>query len=306
MKIRKYIKKTIAIGLIFTLALSSTACTKKTEGAKAAVKEETQDEKTDLKDDAEGSDGVQKIKVAWQTNSYPLQYEDEDGNLTGYEIEVLKLVDEALPQYEFEFGEPTSQDAQYAGLSAGKYDLVISNAFYTEDRDKAYALPENPLGASLVGIILPKGTEGVTDFASAAEAGLKLSPILAGDGLYYVVYKYNEENPDNPIELEATDSADSFMNSIGWVAEGRYDFAVWPKNYYEQLVTSEDGELHDYDEKLDFYDCRSVYTYPIIRKDEPEVAEAISEVLGKLREEGKLTELSEKFYGYDAFKYDSE
>ena len=124
MKIRKYIKKTIAIGLIFTLALSSTACTKKTEGAKVAVKEETQDEKTDLKDDAEGSDGVQKIKVAWQTNSYPLQYEDEDGNLTGYEIEVLKLVDEALPQYEFEFGEPTSQDAQYAGLSAGKYEML--------------------------------------------------------------------------------------------------------------------------------------------------------------------------------------
>ena len=303
MRINKLLKKTVALSLAFTLALTGTACTKKADDAKTT----TQAENADAGNADSGStDGVRKVKISWQTNSYPLAYEDDNGNLTGYEIEVLKLVDEALPDYEFEYQDPVAQDAQYAGLSSGKYDLVLSNAFYTAERDEAYSLPKNPLGASLVGIILKKGTEGITDFASAAKAGIKLAPILAGDGLYYVVYKYNEENPDNQINLEATDSADSFMNSIGWVAEGRYDFAVWPKNYYEQLVTADGGELHDYSDKLDFYDCRSVYTYPIIRKDEPEVAEAISEVLGKLREEGKLSELSEKFYGYDAFMYDSE
>ena len=96
------------------------------------------------------------------------------------------------------------------------------------------------------------------------------------------------------------------MSSLGWVAEGRYDFAVWPKNYYEQLVTAESGDLHDYDAQLDFYDCRSVYTYSVVRKDEPELADAISGVLGTLREDGTLSKLSTEFYGYDAFQYDSE
>ena len=113
------------------------------------------------------------------------------------------------------------------------------------------------------------------------------------------------QNPDNQIKLEATDNADSFMNAISWVADGRYDFAVWPKNYYEQLVVADGGDLHEYNDKLDFYDCRSVYTYPIISKDKPEVAEAISEVLGTLKDDGTLSELSQKFYGYDAFMYDT-
>lgn len=290
MRIRKVFKRTISLGLVAALALSTVACGKDEDKSSGS---------------GDASKGVQKVKVAWQSNSYPLAYEDDNGNLTGYEIEVLKKVDEQLADYEFEYELAGGQDAQYAGLSSGKYDLVLSNAFYTKERDESYSLPKNPLGASLVGIIVPKGTEGVTDFESAAKAKIKLAPILAGDGLYYVVYKYNEENPDNQIELEATDNADSFMNAISWVGDGRYDFAVWPKNYYEQIVVAEDGELHDYDAKLDFYECRSVYTYPIISKDKPEVAEAISEVLGKLKEDGTLSQLSEKFYGYDAFKYDT-
>ena len=300
MRIKNLIKKTLGLGLIAAMTLTTAAC------GNDSGKSTAQGTETSTSTEGAGnSGGVKKVKVAWQSNSYPLAYEDEQGKLTGYEIEVLKLVDEKLTDYEFEYELAGAQDAQYAGLSAGKYDLVLSNAFYTKDRDEAYSLPKNPLGASLVGIIVKKGTEGVTDFQSAAKAKLKLAPILAGDGLYYVVYKYNEENPDNQITLEATDSADSFMNAISWVAEGRYEFAVWPKNYYEQLVTAEGGDLHEFASKLDFYDCRSVYTYPIIRKDEPELAEAISGVLGTLKDEGKLSELSKQFYGYDAFQYDT-
>ena len=320
MKLKNLIRKTAALSLALTFSLAGTGCGSKGTTAEPATSAEaeateadteavtegkaTEGEATEAATEAAGD--VTTVKVAWQTNAFPLAYEDENGNLTGYEIEVMKLVDEALPEYEFEFELAGTQDAEYAGLSAGKYDVVLSNAFYTKDRDEAYALPKNPIGASLVGIFVKKGTEGITDFASAATAGAKLTPILAGDGLYYVVYKYNEENPDNQINLEATDSADAFMNSLGWVAEGRYDFAVWPKNYYEQLVTAESGELHDYDAQLDFYDCRSVYTYSVVRKDEPELADAISGVLGTLREDGTLSKLSTEFYGYDAFQYDSE
>ncbi len=230
MKLKNVIRKTAALGLALAFTVTGSGCGTESakgeattvEAAETEAAETTEAAKTEAEATeagaTEASGEVQTVKVAWQTNSYPLAYEDESGNLTGYEIEVIKLVDEALPQYNFEFELAGTQDAEYAGLSAGKYDVVLSNAFYTKERDEAYALPENPIGASLVGIIVKKGTEGVTDFASAASANYKLSPILAGDGLYYVVYKYNEENPDNQINLEATDSADSFMNSLGWVA----------------------------------------------------------------------------------------
>ena len=249
--------------------------------------------------------GKKVIKVAYQINSYPLAYEDESGKLTGYEIEVMKLLDKELKDYDFEFVNGGNQEAQYTGLTSGKFDVVLSNAFYTEERDKAYNLPKNPLGASLVGLVLPAKNNDIKSFEDVAKKKAKLTPILAGDGLYYVVYKYNQENKDNQIKLTATDDANSFMNAISWVAEGRYDTAVWPKNYYEQIVIDKKGDLHDYNDKVKFVECRSVYTYPVIKKDLKEFSDAASEGLGKIKKTGKLTELSKKFYGYDAFAYDS-
>ena len=48
-------------------------------------------------------DGVTKIIVGTGNAYEPYCYLDENGNLAGYEYEVLKAVDELLPQYEFEY-----------------------------------------------------------------------------------------------------------------------------------------------------------------------------------------------------------
>ncbi|MCM1176074.1 MAG: transporter substrate-binding domain-containing protein [Blautia sp.] len=247
--------------------------------------------------------GVKKIVVGYASNGYPLAYQDEDGNYTGYELEVLKEADRRLEDYEFEYVEG-AQDALYAGLGTQKYDLVVTNAFYTEERAKNYILPEHPLGASLVGLILKKDISGIATMEDAAKADLSLAPILAGDGLYYVVAQYNEENPGNQLELSATDDAASFMNAVSWIAEGRYDTAAWPRNYWEQVVKAEDGSLHDYFDELQFVECRSVYTYPVIAKGQEALAEALDPILNDLYEEGLLEELSEQFYGYDVFQYE--
>lgn len=146
----------------------------------------------------------------------------------------------------------------------------------------------------------------IQGFEDAAKAGLSLAPILAGDGLYYVVDQYNEGHPEQTIALEATDNGDAFMNSISWVAEGRYDFAVWPKNYWEQVVAAQDGSLHQYYDQVQFIECKSVYTYSVIAAGEDEFAAAVSEALGNLYDDGTLKRLSEQFYGYDAFAYDNE
>ncbi len=287
-------KKKIIVTLIMIAVLSAmllVACgSNKEEKKSKAVKDKTD---------------ISTIHVGYSSSGYPLAYKDEDGNLTGYELEVLKLADEQLDNYTFEYSEAT-QDALYAGLTAGKYDLVVSNAFYTEERAEKFILPDNPFGASLVGMILRKDQKQVKTFEDAAAKKLSLAPILAGDGLYYVIYQFNEENQDKQIKLEATDNTNAFIDSVSWVAEGRYDFAAWPKNYWEQIVKSSDGTLHEYYDQVQFVECRSVYTYPVISKDNKELAKSISPIFKKLYEEGTLTELSEQFYGYDAFQYASE
>ncbi|WP_249650825.1 transporter substrate-binding domain-containing protein, partial [Lysinibacillus sp. D4A3_S15] len=40
---------------------------------------------------------VRTVKVAYDQASKPISYIDDDGNPTGYDVEVMKLLDEVLP-----------------------------------------------------------------------------------------------------------------------------------------------------------------------------------------------------------------
>ena len=45
----------------------------------------------------------------------------------------MKLVDELLPEYEFEYVGTTSDDL-LIGVEQGKYQVGVKNAFWTEER----------------------------------------------------------------------------------------------------------------------------------------------------------------------------
>lgn len=278
-------KKLLAIGLIAAVSFSSVGCG---NNNKSKVEK--------------SESGATIVHVVHPPNNVPLAYEDEDGNLTGYEIEVLKLVDEALEDYEFVY-EEAAQDAAFTGLSTGKYNVAITNSFYTDERAKNYNIPENQIGASPVGIVVAKeNADKVYDLKTASEEGFKCAPQMAGDGLTYQLELWNTNNPDNQVEIEYTDNPNAFTDSIGFVAEGRYDFTIYPKTYYEVLVAAEDGSLHEYYDKLAFSLYSPVPTYPIVEKGNDELTKALSDELGKLKEDGTLEKLSEQFYGFNAFE----
>lgn len=287
----KNYKKLMVFGLSIALIVSVFAgCGKKEEETKEAQTTEAE------------TAGIRKILVGYASDNFPVAYQDEDGNFTGYELEVLKAADEKLADYEFEFVEAGS-DALFAGLETGKYDAVVTNSFYTDERAEKFILTENPIGAAVVGIVLKSDVEDINDLSDAATAGLSPAPVLAGDGLYHTMDAYNQANPDNTIEINVSDSNDAFIEGIGWVTEGRYDFAVWPKAVWEGLVAGEDGPLHEYYDGLQFSECESVYTYPVIAQGEDEFADALNTVLGELYADGSMKQFSEEFYGYNVFEY---
>ena len=282
---KKILNKVISLSLVGAVTLSLASCGKKSEGGST--------KKT--------ADGKTVVQVVFPPNNVPLAYEDEDGNYTGYEVEVLKLVDEALEDYVFEYN-TAAQDAAFTGLSSGKYNLAITNSFYTDERAKNYNIPDNQIGASPVGIVVAnENADKVSDLKTASEQGVVGAPQMAGDGLTYQLELWNKNNPDNQVEFEYTDNPNAFTDSIGFVAEGRYGFTIYPKTYYEVLVTAEDGSLHEYADKLTFNLYSPVPTYPIIEKGNDELTKAVSDELGKLKEDGTLEKLSEEFYGFNAF-----
>ena len=74
---------------------------------------------------------VTTVNIAGVTGKKPYTYVDDDGNYTGYDFEVLKLIDEKLEEYEFNYT-ALEQDALLVGLQSGKYDLATCSFYGTK------------------------------------------------------------------------------------------------------------------------------------------------------------------------------
>lgn len=245
--------------------------------------------------DASG-DSRKKITVAYALNGKPTSYSDDSNKPAGYEVDVVNAVAEILSdKYEFTF-EGVDQIAVFAGLASGKYDQGLTNSFWTPERAEKYLQPGEAVGATLLGILIKKENSDIASLEDAAKKGLKLAPIAAGDGNYYVVQDYNEQHPDNQIDLQATDDANAFVEAFDWVAQGRYDMHVIPLQYYNELVVSEDGSYHKYIDDLAFIVIGATKTWSFMTKGDEEYASDWDTAIKQLQDSGKLEELSRKWY----------
>lgn len=256
----------------------------------------------DDKAETEGQGDVRKIQIAFAQAGVPFSYVDEDGNYTGYDIEVLRKADELIPEYEFEFVPSESGEARTGALE-GKYQIAITNSFWTQERADNYILPEQFLGASITALIVRKEDADVTTFEQVSDKGYKLAPIQAGDGMLYVVQEYNDNHPDQQVEITIVDKTDSATN-YSYLAEGRYDAYIGVYSSYEKTLANEDGELHEaYSDILTASPYIAVKTYTLINKQETDLAEKLEAALKTLYEDGTYAEISTQFYGEDVFAY---
>lgn len=275
------IGKIIAIATISATVLAACGSSNK-EGAKA----ETQDQ-------------VRKVKVAYVQSSKPTTYTDDQGNATGYDVEVLKAVDELLPQYEFDYV-GTSDDDLLVGVEQGKYQVGVKNAFWTEERTAKFIYPKEFIGLSSIGLLLEKKNEAIQTLADFADADLSLAPIAANNAQYTVIAEHNEENPDNPVNLKAGDAFS--IDVVQWVNEGRVDGAVIIEASFDKQITAEDGPYHNLKEDVVYNEFAVIKTWPLFNKKEQDFADAFDEALQKVKEENIPSKLSEEFYGKDLFK----
>lgn len=287
---RKSIQTLAALGLISALTVSLAACgSQENEGGNGAG------------DDA-GKDGVTKVVVA-HTNYYvPYDFEDENGNSDGYEVAVMKAVDELLPQYEFEFV-PTTDDDLLIGVESGKYDVGTKGVWWTEARSETYVFPKNYIGASIVGILTrAEDADKYSTLESFAAAGGKLVPIAPSNAQYTIIENFNKNHPDTPIELAAADQF-QLSDAYQWVREGRYDAYFEIKTSYESNVVDEDGEYHPYADEYAYAVYEAIPIWPLFNINNQELADAYDEAIEQLQVDGTLEELSQQYFGYSLFEY---
>lgn len=255
------------------------------------------DDKADAR--AETNDDVRKVKVAYVQSSKPTTYTDDDGSATGYDVEVLKAVDELLPQYEFEFV-GTSDDDLLVGVEQGKYQVGVKNAFWTEERTAKFIYPKEFIGLSSTGLVLKKENDAIKTLEDFAAADFSLAPIAANNAQYAVIAEHNEAHPDNPVNLQAGDAFT--IDVVQWVNEGRVDGAVIIEAFFDRQVTSEDGPYHNLKDAVVYKEFAVIETWPLFNKKEQEFADAFDEAIKKVKEQKIANDLSNEFFGKDLFE----
>ena len=137
--------------------------------------------------------GVQTVTVALESGSKPLSFEDENGNKVGYEVDVIKAVDELVPEYVFNL-EFVEGEATQIGLETGKYALIGGGLYKTPEREDKYLIPNAINGVSLINIYVHEDDTTIKSLDDLV--GKKLVPSSPNGGIFNLLTEYNTAHPD--------------------------------------------------------------------------------------------------------------
>jgi ABC-type amino acid transport substrate-binding protein len=237
------------------------------------------------------NDGVRTIIVAYAPNYKPITYQDENGNEAGYDIEVFKKIDEMLPEYEFKY-EGVEKDTMNMGVEAGTYQVGINGLFKNATRLETYLMTDQQMGGTPVGVVTATDRNDLTNLDDAVALGAKSTPVGTAGGIMGIIDSYNAEHPGAEFSYETSAESDRASNYAA-IAAGQYDFCLELVTVFNSLDASVTNGV-----KIN-PTFMVVGTYPIINKEETELAEKINDSLVTLYENGTLKELALEYYGED-------
>lgn len=243
-----------------------------------------------------------KVVVAHTQTYVPYDFVNDKGESDGFEVQVLKAVDELLPQYEFDFV-PTTDDDLLIGVETGKYNVGVKGAWYTDERAKKYVFPKNYIAASVIGLTFrSENADQIKDMESFAKYSGKLVPIAPQNAQWAIVEDYNKKNPDNQVTLVASENF-QVSDAYTWVLEGRYDAFFNIKLSFQENVLNDGAPYHDLADKLSYVPYRAIPTFPVFNKNDQAFADAYDEAIVQLRENGTIDKLSQEYFGEDIFEH---
>jgi cystine transport system substrate-binding protein len=206
-------------------------------------------------------------------------HEGGSGDLTGYDVEVAEAVAAQLG-VETEFKE-TQFDGIFAGLEAGRFDMIANQISINPTRQEKYDMSE-PYTVSQ-GVLIVKDT--TTDISSFEDLAGKTS----AQSLTSNWYEIAKENGAN------VEAVEGFAQAVQLLEQGRVDATINDSltllDYQKQQGQSGLKVIAETDEP-------SLSAFAL-RKGSTDLLEAVNEALATLREDGTLATISEKYFGED-------
>lgn len=224
------------------------------------------------------------IIVGLEGDWAPWSYVDENDELTGYDVEVAKAVADKLG-VEIQIV-PGEWDGLFAGMDAGRYDMVVNGVEVTEERADKYDF-STPYAYIRTALIVKGDNDSIKTFEDLK--GKKTANSIASTYMNlaesYGATCYGVSTLDETLTMVLQGRVDATLNAI--VSFTDY-MAQHPDSNLKVVATTEDA---------------SNVAIPMRKGDETaSLREAVNKAIDELREDGTLSELSIRFFGEDISK----
>lgn len=244
------------------------------------------------------SDSSEKITVVAATSGSPKPFTyEEDGKLTGQNIELIKAVFKKLPQYKLKIVK-VEFSSIFSGLTSGRYQIAVNNLAKNAEREKNYLFTD-PIFKNSYVVIFKNGS----DKAKTADEWSDLAGLStvgsSGVNSTTAIEEYNKANPDNTIKLNY--SSEDLKSQLEGVESGKYDFLVMDKPMFEyyQKEYSLDLTGKTISGNLSTALMSEPYSYFVVGKEETQLAEDINAALKEVIKDGTSKQINEKYFDED-------
>ena len=240
------------------------------------------------KDAASGEATSSKKEIIVVTNATPKPFNyEENGELTGYEIEVVRAIFKDSDKYTVKF-EKTEWSGVFAGLDADRYQMAVSNISYTKERAEKY-LYAAPTAKNPNVLVVKKDDSSIKSFD---DIGGKSTEVVQGTTSAKQLEDYNKQHSDNPTILNYVKG--DFQQIMGRLSDGQFDYKIFDKIGVETVI--KDQGLDNL-KVIELPSDQQPYVYPLLAKGQDELKAFVDKRIQELYKDGTLEKLSKQFFG---------
>ena len=219
---------------------------------------------------------VVALEGAWQ----PWSYHDESDTLVGYDVEVSRAIAEKLgvePEYV-----ESDWDSLFAGLDAGRFDIVCNGVEVTDERAKTYDFT-TPYGYIHTALAVRKDNE---DFKSFEDLKGKTTANSLASTYMELAESYGA----------TVQGIDTLEETIQLLTAGRIDATLNADvSFYDYLNVHPEADF-----KLVAQTAEASHVaIPVLKSEDTAYLDALNTAIEALRADGTLKTLSEKYFGQD-------
>ncbi|HHC5998740.1 TPA: transporter substrate-binding domain-containing protein [Staphylococcus aureus] len=233
--------------------------------------------------DKEASKDSKTINVGTEGTYAPFSFHDKDGKLTGYDIDVIKAVDKA-EGLKLKFNE-TSWDSMFAGLDAGRFDVIANQVGINPDREKKYKFSK-PYTFSSAVLVIRENEKDIKDFDDVK--GKKLAQTFTSN--------YGKLAKDKGADITKVDGFNQSMDLLlSKRVDGTFNDSLSYLDYKKQKPNAKIKAIKGNAEQ-----SKSAFAFS--KKVDDETVQKFNDGLKKIEENGELAKIGKKWFGQDVSK----